>query len=184
MSIIIVTWNPGFSVLNSKVVYRGCVFEVRQEQIELPDGSSAQMDILAHSGAVVVLPIDDADQVWFIRQYRHAIGDVLLELPAGGLEAGESPEACAHRELREEIGMAARSLVPLGGFYLAPGYSSEYLHIFLARDMYSAPLSGDVDEFIQVEQMPLANFKALALSGEIVDSKTLSALFLAEPHLT
>jgi ADP-ribose pyrophosphatase len=172
-----------YSVIDSKTIYQGRVFEVRQDQIQLPDGTQAQMDILDHAGAVVILPVDKNGRIWFIRQYRHAIAQQLLELPAGGLEPDETPQACAERELREEIGMGARKMQALGGFYLAPGYSSEYLHVFLATDLFPAPLIGDPDEFIEVDQMPVGDFLNLALNGTLVDSKTLSTLLLAQKHL-
>jgi ADP-ribose pyrophosphatase len=107
-----------------------------------------------------------------------------LELPAGTLEPGEPPEACAHREIREETGQAADKLVKLGEFFLAPGYSTEYMYVFLATDLRTDPLPGDRDEFIRVEAYPVAEVFKMIERGEIQDAKTLAALMLARRWLT
>src|SRR4030067_1464812 len=99
-----------FETLSSKTIYRGRVINVRQDQVRLPDGGLAYLDIVEHKGAVTLLPVDGEGQIWFVRQYRHATGQVLLELPAGVLADNEDPQACALRELREETGMAAERL--------------------------------------------------------------------------
>ncbi len=132
-----------FEVVRSEIVYHGHVFDVRQDQLRLPDGNLATIDVVDHRGAVTMIPVDGLGQIWFIRQYRHAIQRQLLELPAGAAEIGEAPLISAQRELREEIGMAAGNLEEIGSFYLAPGYSSEFMHIFLATDLQVAPLPAD-----------------------------------------
>jgi ADP-ribose pyrophosphatase len=174
----------GSKTLLSKITYQGRAFDVRQDTIELPDGRSAQLDIVAHSGAVTILPVDPSGQIWFVRQYRHAAGKTLLELPAGTLEKGESPEECAGREIREEIGMAAAVMEHIAEFYLAPGYSTEYMHVFLAKELTPSPLAQDADEFLSVEQFSIEDVYSLAQSGGIQDAKTLAALFLARPWLS
>jgi len=173
-----------FIELGSTPVYHGRVFDVRQDQVRLPSGRVVQLDIVAHPGAVVLVPVDAEGYVWFVRQYRHAVRKELLELPAGTLEAGEDIEACARREIREEIGMSAGKLQKIGEFYPAPGYSTECLYLFLASDLHPAPLPGDDDEFIQVERFPADQVFALAEGGSILDNKTLAALLLARPYLT
>ena len=173
-----------FTELGSTPVYHGRVFDVRQDQVRLPSGRVVQLDIVAHPGAVVLVPVDAEGYVWFVRQYRHAVRKELLELPAGTLEAGEDIEACAQREIREEIGMSAGKLQKIGEFYPAPGYSTECLYLFLASDLHPAPLPGDDDEFIQVERFPADQVFALAEGGSILDNKTLAALLLARPYLT
>jgi len=173
-----------FTELGSNPVYHGRVFDVRQDQVRLPSGRVVQLDIVAHPGAVVLVPVDAEGYVWFVRQYRHAVRKELLELPAGTLEAGEDIEACARREIREEIGMSAGKLQKIGEFYPAPGYSTECLYLFLASDLHPAPLPGDDDEFIQVERFPADQVFALAEGGSILDNKTLAALLLARPYLT
>ena len=171
-----------FETLSSEITYQGRAFTVLRDQVQAPDGQILKLDIVQHIGAVTILPVDQHDQVLFVRQYRHATGKKLLELPAGTLNPGELPEACAAREIREETGMAARNLVKLGSFFLAPGYSTEFMHVFLASDLYSDPLPGDEDEFLSVEKIPLDHVRDLVSSGEIQDSKTLSALYLWNLH--
>ncbi|MBN2147395.1 MAG: NUDIX hydrolase [Anaerolineales bacterium] len=167
-----------FETIYSETVYHGKAFDVRRDRVRLPDNQVADLDIIDHSGAVTILPLDDQGRVWFVRQYRHATGEMLLELPAGTLEKDEEPQVCALREIREEIGMSARKIQKLGEFYLAPGYSTEYMHIFLATDLQPDPLPGDVDEFLSVEQIPIQEALAMAHSGMLRDGKTLAALFL------
>ena len=163
--------------------FQGRVFDVRSDQVQLPDGQITHLDVVVHGGAVVAVPVDMEGNLWFVRQYRHAAGVTLLELPAGSLEEGEDLFACVQRELQEEIGMSARHLEKIGAFYLAPGYSTELLHIFLARDLSPAPLPGDADEFLQVEKYPLTEAYAMAANGTIQDAKSLASLFLARPFI-
>ena len=129
------------------------------------------------------LPVDEMGQIWFVRQWRLGVQGDLLELPAGVLEPGEEPQAAAEREIREEIGMAARSIHALGGFYLAPGYCNEYMTVFLARDLYPDPLQMDQDEYITTIKIPVLEAFAMVERGELVDSKTLAALLLARSQI-
>lgn len=168
-----------FEVISSETVFKGRVFDVRQDQVSLPDGRTARLDVVAHAGAVTLVPLDDAGQIWFIRQYRHPAGRVLLELPAGVMEAGEAPEVTAGREVREEIGMAAAKLELLGEFFLAPGYSTEYMYVYLATGLREDPLQADEDELIEIEKIPAARALEMAAQGEIQDAKSLAALLLA-----
>ena len=172
-----------FELMGSEIVYQGRAFTIRRDTLRLPDGHQSRLDIVEHIGSVVILPLDAEGNLLFVRQYRHATGLDLLELPAGTLDEHELPEDCARREIREETGMGARSLLHLGGFYLAPGYSTEYMDVFLATDLFAAPLEADDDEFLSVESIPLAQALTLCQSGGIPDAKTLAALVLARPHL-
>jgi ADP-ribose pyrophosphatase len=173
-----------FETIHSQSVYQGRAFSVRKDRVRLPDGGETVLDIVEHVGAVTILPIDADRRVWFVRQYRHAIGAKLLELPAGALEPGESPEACAQRETREEIGMGVKKLEKIGTFYMTPGYCTEFMHAFIASDLFEAPLAGDDDEFLDVEAIPLARIPTMIQNGEIKDSKTLAVFQLARPYLT
>lgn len=167
------------SVQSSEVLFRGDLLQLRRDQVLLAGGKTKAIEIVVHPGAVVLLPIDEQGRVWFVRQYRPATGERLLELPAGTLNPGETPEVCAARECREEIGMAAGRLVPLGGFFLAPGYSTEYIHLFLAQDLDSAPLPGDEDEELELEVIPFPEIKDWIARGDLRDGKSLAALQLA-----
>lgn len=172
-----------FETLGTKMIYQGRVFEVRQDTIQWPDGRQVKLDIVNHPPAVVILPVDATGHIWFIRQYRHPTGGLILELPAGVIEAGETPEACAGREIREEIGMSAQKIEKIGEFYMAPGYSTEYLYIFIAKDLQVNPLPGDVDEYIRVDRIPINDAYDLAERGALPDAKSLAALLLARRHL-
>jgi ADP-ribose pyrophosphatase len=172
-----------FKLIHSETVYQGRAFKVCQDQVEMPGGLRGNLDVIQHSDAITLVPVDDKGRVWLVRQYRHAGRVVLLELPAGTLNEQELPEVCAHREVREEIGMAATKLTNIGEFYLAPGYSSEYMYVYLATGLKPDPLDVDEDEFLEIEQMPVKELYRLAESGAIQDAKTLAALLLARPHL-
>jgi len=172
-----------FETIHSESIYQGRAFLVRKDRVKLPNGAETSLDIVEHRGAVTILPIDSDRNIWFVRQDRHAVGIELLELPAGTLETGELPEICAQRETREEIGMRAGKLKKIGALYLAPGYSTEFMHIFLATDLSSAPLDGDIDEFLSVERIPLEQVHAMIQAGEIIDGKTLAVFQLAQQHL-
>jgi ADP-ribose pyrophosphatase len=172
-----------FETVSSEVVHQGRVFEVRVDQVRLQDGSLTTLDIVDHPDAVTLLPLDEQGRLWLVRQYRHAARTELLELPAGAMEEGEPAEACAHREVREEIGMSAGQLEKVGEFFLSPGYSTEYMYVYLATGLQPDPLEADEDEFLSVETIPIAEVYRLAQEGRIQDSKSLAALLLARPHL-
>ena len=169
----------GYQLIDSQTLYSGRVVTLRLDQVRSPEGKVHTFETIAHNDAVTILPVDDDGQVWLVRQYRHPAGKYLLELPAGVAESGEDPAMSAMRELQEEIGMGARSLDKIGGFWLAPGYSTEYMHVFIARDLFESRLPGDDDESIQIEKMNLDAALKLAEKGEFEDSKTLIALMWA-----
>ena len=172
-----------YRVIASEILFSGRVFEVRRDRVVLEDGRESSVDVVVHPGAVALIPVDSVNQLWFVRQYRHASGGELLELPAGTLERGEAPEECAERECQEEIGMSPGRLEHLGGFFLAPGYSTEYLQVYLATELRSDPRPRDPDEQIQVEKLSLGQVVELIGSGGLRDAKSLAALTLAGPRL-
>ena len=172
-----------FELLKSEKVYPGRAFTIRRDTLRLPDGRETKLDIVEHVGSVVILPVDENGHILFVRQYRHAAGMDLLELPAGTFDEGETPEACARREIREETGMAAGRLTPLGGFYLAPGYSTEYMYVYVATELRYDPLEADADEFLSVERIPLTEVVTMCERGEIPDAKSLAAFLLAREYL-
>jgi len=172
-----------FKTIKSETTYQGRAFNVRRDQVRLPNGNLAEFDIVEHTGAVTIFPVDDQGQVWFVRQYRYAARQELLELPAGTVENGEAPDVCAQREVREEIGMAARQLQKVGEFFLAPGYSTEYMYVYLASDLHPAPLQADPDEFLSIVRIPVSEAYKMAEDGQIRDCKTLTTLFLVRPFI-
>lgn len=171
-----------FEILERQVIFEGRVFHVEKLQARLPDGRLSSYDIVTHPGAVAMLPVEDG-KVWFVRQFRVASGVNLMEIPAGTLEPDEDPEKCAHRELREEIGMRADRMHKLATLLLAPGYSNELLYVYLASGLTPDALKSDDDEFLNVQVIPLDEVYRMARRGEIMDAKTLAALMLAQPLL-
>lgn len=163
--------------------FRGHAFDVVQVEMKLPDGRTRKYDLVDHSNAVTILPIDEHQNVYFVKQYRLGANEVLLELPAGVLDLDEDPGEAALRELREETGMAGR-LELLGTFYLAAGYSNEKMFVYLAQDLYASPLNQDEDEFLQLVKMPLTRVMEMISENEIHDAKTLAALILAQRTLS
>ena len=143
-------------------------------------GAPSTREIIEHPGVAAIVPIDADGNVVFVRQYRLAVGDVMLEIPAGVLDPGESPEDGAQRELREETGMRAGKLTPLGReFFVSPGISTEWIRLFLAQDLQDAPLDPDEDEDIVIERVPLAEAVRMVERGELRDAKTITGILLA-----
>ena len=169
-----------FELLRSEILLKGRAFAIRRDWMKTPDGRETKFDIIEHGGSVVIVPLDSDGNLLFVRQYRHATGQDLLELPAGTLEENEDPDVCAAREIREETGFAAGKLERLGQFYLAPGYSTEFMVVYLATDLVHDPLEADADEFLSVERIPLAQAMEMARRGEMPDAKSLAALFLCQ----
>lgn len=165
--------------MSSRTVFQGRVVSLRVDTVALPGGGQATREVVVHRGSVVIVPVDREGQVLLVRQYRHAAGRVLLEAPAGTLDPDEDPATCAQRELREETGYMAGDLRRLGGFWASPGFCSEYLHVFLARDLRHAPLEADADEDIRVVRVPLARVPEMVLAGEVEDAKTVASLLMA-----
>ena len=173
-----------FELIKSEIILQGRAFKIRRDHLKTPDGRETKFEIVEHGGSVVIIPVDEQGNIWFVRQYRHAAGMDLLELPAGTRDSVDEPyEECAAREIREETGMEAGKLEDLGKFYLAPGYSTELMGVFLATNLKHNPLDPDADEFLSVEKMPVKDAIAMAERGEMPDAKSLAALLLARPHL-
>lgn len=172
-----------FELLKSVTLMQGRTFRIRRDFLKTPDGRETHFEIVEHGGSVIIIPVDENGNILFVRQYRHAAGINLLELPAGTRDGNEPFDACAAREIREETGMAAGQLVQIGEFYLAPGYSTEFMGIFLATELTHNPLAPDADEILSVEKIPVKQAFELAERGEIPDAKSLAALLLARPHL-
>jgi ADP-ribose pyrophosphatase len=165
-------------LINRRTVHQGRVIEVQVDDVEVRDGLNVRRDVVRHPGAVVMLAVDAEDRILWIRQHRWAAGRELLELPAGTLEHGEAPEACARRELAEETGFAAAEWTALGGFYSAPGFCDEYLYAYAATRLTPEQADGDDDEDITVEPLTLDETMARLEAGQIEDAKSLATLML------
>jgi len=157
----------------------GFQIRVAHEIAELPDGRRLRLDVVRHPGASAVVPFLGEDEVLLIRQYRHAAGGTILEVPAGKLDAGEAPEACAARELEEEAGRRAGRLAKLGWIFTTPGFTDEVIHLFAAFDLEAVPTRHEDDELIELVPMPLARAVERVWAGEIPDAKSALALLHA-----
>ena len=165
--------------IEQRTVFSGRVIETRVDTLLMPDGRQITREVVQHPGAVAIVPIDREDNVLLVRQYRYAAGQSLLELPAGVVESGESPDDTAQRELREETGYASNNLRALGGVYSSPGFCTEFLYLYIARDLVPGRLPGDEDEDISVETIPMSRVDRLIRLGEIQDAKTVAGLLMA-----
>ena len=165
--------------ISQETVFSGRIIETRVDTLLMPDGKQITREVVQHPGAVAIIPIDTEDNVLLVRQYRYAAGQSLLELPAGVIEDGESPDDTAQRELQEEIGYASNNLRALGGVYSSPGFCTEFLYLYIARDLVPSRLPGDEDEDISVETIPMSRVDRLIRLGEIQDAKTVAGLLMA-----
>ncbi len=165
-----------YSTVSSKTIYEGKIFTIKQEEIIIENGKTATRDILEHNGACAVLPIDNDGKIILVKQYRHPIKKSILELPAGKLDIGEVPERCAIRELEEEIGYKAKDFSFMFKTDIAVGYSSEVIHIYLARELEETKQNLDEDEFLVIERYTLEETLEMIKNGEITDSKTIAGV--------
>ncbi len=174
------TDEPGArpEVISSRRVHDGWI-GLRVDTLRYANGHEGTIDVVEHRGGITLIAFDERARLLLVRQYRHPTSRDLLELPAGTLDPNESPEVCAERELREETGYRPGRIERLGGFYLAPGYCSEYQHVFLCSDLSESPLeSEDLGEDVRLVPVELEEALRLAAAGEIEDAKTLGALLL------
>ena len=162
-------------------IYKGRIVDLRLERVTLPNGTAVDLELMHHVGAAAAAAVDEQGRVVLIRQYRHAAGGYLWELPAGVLHsAAEPPEACALRELREEAGIVATRLRRLGSIFTTPGFCDEHIHLFLAEGLREEGHTHDADEVItEITRVPLAEAITMVRRGAIVDGKTIAGLFLA-----
>jgi len=161
--------------VSSKTLHRGKNFSFKSDQVRLPSGKVVTRDIVDHPGAVAIVAVDESEIV-LVKQYRYAAGKELLEVPAGTLEQGEDPDACAVRELIEETGYAAKTWRKLLSCYMAPGYSNEVIHIYVAEGLEQVGSSPEEDEFINVERISFDDALKMIEDNTIMDSKTITGV--------
>lgn len=162
-----------------KSVYKGRVIDLNIEEVSLPNGQSIELEIVRHPGAAATVPLKKNGEVVMIRQYRHAAGGMIYEIPAGRLNPGENPLECAKRELSEETGLRAKQWQPLGSILTTPGFTDEKIHLFLARDLTRTSQALEQDEVIEVVERSLEDLIEMVRRGEIIDAKTICGLMLA-----
>ncbi len=168
--------------VSSEEIYKGVVFTVTKDSILLPDGRPGRRDLVHSNGGVVILPVDRDGNITLVRQFRYAHGRVLLEAVAGKLETGEEPFPAAQRELREETGFTAESWDDLGPIVTSPGFLTENLYLYLARELTAGEQDLDDGEFLNTVKLPFREAWEMALDGRIDDAKTLAVLLRAK-HL-
>ena len=162
-------------IINSKSVFKGHVFEAKVETVILPNGEQASREVIIHKGGVSIVALYNKSIV-LVRQYRHAVGEYVLEIPAGIIEAGEDPINTAERELREETGFYSYNITPLISMYKSMGYSTENHHIYLATDLIQGEQDLDAEEDIEIVIIPIEKVIEMIFSGEIFDAKTIAGV--------
>ncbi|GBD10824.1 ADP-ribose pyrophosphatase [bacterium HR23] len=166
--------------LESKRIYSGRVVSLRVDTVCLePKGTQALREVVEHAPGVTIVPIDSQGMLVLVRQFRTPARQVLLECPAGTMEEGETPEQAVHRELLEETGYRARRLIRLAGFWMSPGFCTEYMHAYLALGLEPGPAQQEADEDIQLEQVPARNIPDLVRTQQVQDAKSIAALLMA-----
>lgn len=156
--------------------FKGKIVNLRVDDALLPNGNIAKREIVEHNGGVMVAPLDNEDNLYFVKQFRYPYMEIVTELPAGKLEKGEDPFEAGKRELKEETGAVANKYVSLGQLYPTPGYCGEIIHMYLATELSFGEQNPDDDEFLEVYKIPLAKAVKMVLSGELKDSKTQTAI--------
>jgi ADP-ribose pyrophosphatase len=169
--------------IDGKTIYEGIIVNVRRDRAELVNGNIVGREVVEHPGGVTVIPVEDDGTVWCVRQFRYPFRREMLETPAGKLERGEDPMLCAVRELSEETGLSADEFFDLGRCCTSPGFSTEVLHIYMARGLHHGAMHLDHNEFLNVERHSLDELTAMVMSGEIDDAKTIIAVLKAKLHL-
>ncbi|MBM4445152.1 MAG: NUDIX hydrolase [Chloroflexi bacterium] len=173
--------GPG-ELVGSQRLYEGRAICLRVDTIRKSSGKETTREVVEHSDCVAILAIDGQDNMLLVRQFRHAVGSDLLEIPAGGIDPGETPEQAVRRELQEETGYLPGRIVRLGGFYSSPGYCTEYLHLYLATDLAPSPLVAEDTEEIEVVRVPSKEVRALVASGRIRDAKSIAGILSLSSH--
>ena len=175
-------------LISTERIFSGRIVSLNLDTVEFPDGSTGKLEMLRHPGASAVVPFldnptGDDPRIVLIRQFRHAAEGDMWEIPAGRLDAGEEPEACARRELREETGYSAAECRRLVTILTTPGFTDERIHLFVATGLRAGEHAREADEFLEVHEIRWSEALRLAEQGDIADAKTLSAILYTERFL-
>ena len=162
--------------MTDKLIHQGNMISIFKERVDLPDGGHTHFDIVKHPGGAVIAAINELNEICLLKQWRHAIGEFIWELPAGCLEPNEPPLETAKRELEEEAGVIGTHWLELGKVTTTPGFSNEILYFFKATDLKPGTLKLDDAEQLEAHWLPLERVFEMAKSGEIIDAKTLALL--------
>ena len=163
-------------------IYKGKIINLNVHKVILPNNTTANREIVVHPGAVAILPIDEEGKIIFVNQFRKAVEEELLEIPAGKIEVGEDPKKCAMRELEEETGFLASQLMFMNKIYTSPGFSDEVIYIYLAKDLTIGKKNLDEEEFIDLYKYSFVDALNLIKSGGIKDAKTIAAILLMQNY--
>jgi ADP-ribose pyrophosphatase len=164
--------------LSSKMVFNGRAVNLRVDTVQMPDGRQTTREIVQHADCIAAVVVDDKDNILLVSQYREAVEKELLEIVAGGIEPGEDVETAVKRETQEETGYLPRKLVRLGGFYSAPGYATEYLHLYLATDLIPNRLVAEDTEGIRVVKVSVSQVRKMLADDTIFDAKSIAGLHM------
>lgn len=171
--------DPRARLMSSERVYEGRLLEIDVDRVALSGGREANLETIRHPGAAAALPFVDETTVLLIRQYRHAMGGFILEVPAGKLDPGEGPEHCVVREVEEEVGHRPGRILPLGAVFTTPGFTDEVIWLYEAHDLVPTEIAHEVDEWIEVIQMPFGDAVDAVRDGRIRDAKSVATILHA-----
>jgi len=168
------------TLISTERIYDGKIVNLRRDMVRLPNGKEASREVVEHPGAVAVVPVLPDGRVLLVRQFRHPVSRILLEIPAGKLDAGEDPDACALRELEEETGYRAGTMERRASILTGPGFTNEIIHMYIAGDLVKTAVNPDEDEFLEVGAYETQDVRRMIREGLICDAKTITGLYLLQ----
>jgi ADP-ribose pyrophosphatase len=171
------------TTIGSTEIFSGKIINLRVDKVRLPDGRISSREIVSHPGAVAIVALNEKKEILMVKQFRKPVDEILIEIPAGKLEANEDINACAQRELMEETGFYAGKMKHLTDFYTSPGFSNEIIHLFLAQDLVKNPLPVDDDENIKLELIGIDEAMSKVYNGYFKDAKTVAGLLISYKHI-
>jgi ADP-ribose pyrophosphatase len=172
--------NHEEKTISKEDIFHGKIIKVESLTVELPNAKKATRDIVLHPGASAVVPLNDENEIYMVRQFRKPVDEELLEIPAGKLDKGEEPQACAVRELKEETGLEAKKIKHVLSMHTSPGFCNEVIHLYVATDLVEGDACADEDEFISSEKISVDKLVDMVLNHEITDAKSIIGILMAD----